>query len=141
MVTSLSIKLIPGLGVLFMQHTGLLCCLHLAVYNSVFPQAPTRGQGQHFCGSLIGGEGVCGCVCVSFFRSTRFISRCCSWLTLTLQLLQLWPQMSPCKRFFSPFLTHLSATFTIATALLTFILISASSGASVSSSSCSVAGV
>lgn len=51
-------------GFVYAAHRPAVCCLHLAVYNSVFPQAPTRGQGQHFCGSLIGGEGVCVGVCV-----------------------------------------------------------------------------
>lgn len=43
-MVTFDIKVNPGFGALFMQHVGLLCTLHLAVYSSVFPQAPTRGQ-------------------------------------------------------------------------------------------------
>lgn len=36
----------PGFSTLFMQHAGavVVCCLHLAIYSSVFLQTPTRGQ-------------------------------------------------------------------------------------------------
>lgn len=80
----------------YVAHQAVVYCLHLVVHNSMSPQALTRGQDNTFVEIPVGGRlgGIPGGGLFSFFRSARFISQLGSWLTLTLPLLELRPQMS-----------------------------------------------
>lgn len=106
---------------------AVMCRLHLVVYNSAFPQAPTRGQDD--TPDLRGGREGCMCACVEggllpSFRSTRFISWCSSWLMLTLSLRKFWPQMFPKIQsiFFSSFSDNNSIVLLIYNPLTAWLL-------------------
>ncbi len=104
-MVTFNIKLNPGFGSLFMQRSGLLCADSIWLYTTVCSHSRRHVDRTTLLWRSQRARGWVGvCVCVlggrllSSFRSARFISWCCSWLTLTLPLLWFWPQMSPCSQ-------------------------------------------